>query len=124
MIPHHKSCGKLIAKAGLTEIKTILGWVIDLCCFALAMREGRFLRPSHERLAQSTVSSAVSHVCTTFRKNNRPNPTKDDDLQSNFLLQRLYRAFKNKDPKEKEYKSPNSKLPSSREASQRHPTTS
>jgi hypothetical protein len=60
-----------------------------MCCFALALREGRFSRPSHERLAQSTVSSAVSHICTTFREKNRPNPTKDDDLQSNFLLQTI-----------------------------------
>jgi hypothetical protein len=75
-----------------------------MCCFALALREGRFSKPPHERLASSTVSGAVSYVCTTFRENSRPNPTKDEDLQSSFLLQRLYRAFKNKDPKEKQQK--------------------
>jgi hypothetical protein len=61
MIPHHKSCGKLIAKAGLTEIKTILGWVIDLCCFVLALREGRFQdRLMNDWLrAQSAVPSRM-----------------------------------------------------------------
>ena len=66
----------------------------------MALREGRFSRPPHGRLAHGTVSGAVSYVCATFRENNRPNHTKEDDLQSSFLLQRLYRAFKNKDPKE------------------------
>ena len=75
-----------------------------MCCFALALREGRFSKPPFGRLANGTVSSAVSHVCATFRENSRSNPTKDDDLQSSFLLQRLYRAFKNKDPKEKQQK--------------------
>jgi hypothetical protein len=57
----------------------------------------------YERLANSTVSGAVSY-CATFREKNRLNPTKDEDLQSSFLLQRLYQAFKIKDPKEKQQK--------------------
>ena len=64
-----------------SKIKTILGWVIDLYCFALALREGRFSKPPHERLAHSTVNSALLHnVCATFRENGQSNPTKDDDL--------------------------------------------
>ena len=73
-----------------------------MCCVALALREGQFSRPPHGRLAHSTVSGAVSYVCAPFRENNRLNPAKEKDLQSSFLLQRLYRAFKNKDSKEKQ----------------------
>ena len=75
-----------------------------LCCFALAMHHGRYSGQSHDRLAAGTVSNSISNVCLTFRENSRPNPTKDDDLQSSFLLSRLYRAFKNKDPREKQQK--------------------
>jgi hypothetical protein len=41
----------------------------------------------------------------TFRENGRPNPTnKDDNRQLSFVLQRIFRAFRNKDPNEKQQK--------------------
>ena len=40
----------------------------------------------------------------TFWENHQPNPTKDNNLQLSFILQRQFRAFKNKDPKEKQQK--------------------
>jgi hypothetical protein len=39
----------------LVQHNRFLGGVF-MCCFALALREGRFSRPPHERLAQSTVN--------------------------------------------------------------------
>jgi hypothetical protein len=75
-----------------------------LLCLGFALCVKGDFRPPHERLAQSTVNSAVSNVCASFRENSQPNPTKDNDLQSSFLLQRLYRSFMNADPKEKQQK--------------------
>ena len=66
--------------------------------FAVAVREGRF-SGDYGTLAEGTVRSTVSYVVSTFRENGRCNPTKDDDLELGFLLHRLYRAFKNADPK-------------------------
>jgi hypothetical protein len=43
-------------------------------------------------------------VASTFRDSDRPNPTKDDDGELGRLLSRLYRAFRNKDPAEKQQK--------------------
>jgi hypothetical protein len=68
------------------------------------MREGRYLGPVYEVLAEGTIRSAVSYVASTFRDNDRSNPTKDDDGELGRLLSRLYRAFKKKDPKEKQQK--------------------
>jgi hypothetical protein len=70
----------------------------------MALREGRFLGPSHNTLAVGTIQNSISDVCATFRENGRPNPTKDDDLQLSFLLHRQFRAYKNADPKEKQQK--------------------
>ena len=66
--------------------------------FAMAMREGRF-SGDYGQLAEGTVRSAISYVVSTFRENGRPNPTKDEDMELGWLLHRLYRAFKNDDPK-------------------------
>jgi len=70
----------------------------------MAMRQGRFSGPSPDRLAKGTISNTISNVCSTFREKGRPNPSKDKDLQPSFLLSRLYRAFKNKDPNEVQQK--------------------
>jgi hypothetical protein len=64
------------------------------------MRERRYSGPAYEVLAEGTIRSAVSYVASTFRDNDRSNPTKDDDGELGRLLSRLYRAFKKKDPKE------------------------
>jgi hypothetical protein len=72
--------------------------------FALALWEGWFSGPAYDRLVESTISGTVSYVCATFRENGFPNPSLDDDARTGFLLQRLYRGFKNADPAEKHQK--------------------
>jgi len=71
----------------------------------MAMRQGRFSKSSHDRLAKGTISNTILNVCLTFREKGWPNPSKEKDLQPSFLLSRLYRAFKNKDPNEVQQKS-------------------
>ena len=66
--------------------------------FAMALREGQF-SGDYGTLAESTVHSSVSSVVSTFRENGRSNPTKDEDMELGWILHRLYRAFKNEDPK-------------------------
>jgi len=73
--------------------------------FSVALREGRFSRSAHETLAESTIRGAVSYVASTFRDNDRPNPTRDADGELGRLLSRLWRAFRAKDPAEKQQKS-------------------
>jgi len=66
--------------------------------FALALRDARFSPDRYASLAETTVRGAISYVSQTFRENDRPNPTKDEDNELGRLLSRLYRAFKNSDP--------------------------
>jgi hypothetical protein len=68
------------------------------------MRQARFSRPSHDRLVEGTIKNTISNVCSTFRENGWPNPTKDEDGQPSFLLSRLYRAFRNEDPNQRQQK--------------------
>ena len=69
--------------------------------FALAVREARFLRSTHDPLVASTVSGTIQYLCSTFRENGYPNPTLDEDGQFAFILQRELRLFKNLDPPDK-----------------------
>ena len=71
---------------------------------AMAMREGRVSRQSHGPLPESTIRGAISHVSSSFRDNDRPNPTKDEDSDLGRILSRLFRAFRNKDPNPKQQK--------------------
>ena len=66
--------------------------------FAMALRHGRFSRQHYDTLAESTVRGALSYVASTFRENDRPNPTRDEDGELGRLLSRLYRGFRNTDP--------------------------
>jgi hypothetical protein len=66
--------------------------------FAMALREGRF-SGDYGTLAEGTVRSSISYVVSTFRESGRTNPTKDEDMELGWILHRLYRAFKNEDPK-------------------------
>ena len=66
--------------------------------FAMAMRGARFSGPAYDTLTEGTIRSAVSYVASTFSKNDRPNPTKNDDGELGRLLSRQYRAFINDDP--------------------------
>ncbi len=75
-----------------------------LGAFAMAVREGRFLRDCHKVLVEGTVRGAVSHVVQTFRASGRQNPTKDDDRELSILLSRQYQTYKNKDPQQKQQK--------------------
>jgi hypothetical protein len=43
-------------------------------------------------------------VVQTFRDNDRPNPSKDKDGELGRFLSRLFRAFKNEDPKRRQQK--------------------
>jgi len=70
----------------------------------MAMRQARFSGPSYDKLAEGTIRNSTSDVCSTFRENGRPNPTKDYDRQLSFVLQQLFRAFRNEDPNEKQQK--------------------
>jgi hypothetical protein len=70
----------------------------------MAVREARFSRASHERLAAGTVKDTVQYVCATFRENGYPNPSIDNDSLPAYILQREFRSFKNTDPEEKHQK--------------------
>jgi hypothetical protein len=75
-----------------------------LGAFAMALRQGRFSPKSHDTLAESTIRGTIAHVAQTYRENDRPNPTKDKDGELGRFLSRLFRAFKNEDPKKKQQK--------------------
>ena len=64
----------------------------------MALREGRFSGPSYDSLVEGTIRSAISYVCSEFRENGRPNPTRDEDGDLGRLLSRIFRAFRNQDP--------------------------
>ena len=70
----------------------------------MALREGEFSGKAHDTLAEGTIRSAVGYVAQTFREYEHPNPTKDEDGELGRLLSRLFRAFRNKDPKAKQQK--------------------
>ena len=70
----------------------------------MALRQGQYSGKAHDTLASGTIQNTISDVSLTFRENGQPNPTKDKDLQLSFMLQRLFRVVKNKDPKEKQQK--------------------
>ncbi len=69
-----------------------------------AMREARTSGPSYDQLAHGSVTTAISHVCQTFREHGRPNPSLDNDRKPGFLLQWELRSFKKADPAEKHQK--------------------
>jgi hypothetical protein len=72
--------------------------------FALALREGRFSGPAHDKLVESTISGTIQYVCATFIENGFPNPSFDKDARSGFILLGLYCAFHKADPAEKHQK--------------------
>jgi hypothetical protein len=66
--------------------------------FVMAMCKGQFLG-DYGTLAEGTVRSAILYVVLTFRENRRTNPNKEEDMELGWILHRLFRAFKNEDPK-------------------------
>ena len=70
----------------------------------MAVREGEFSGPAYDTLAEGTVRGTISYVSQTFRENDKPNPTRDEDGELGRLLSRQYRAFKNSDPNPEQQK--------------------
>ena len=66
--------------------------------FAMALRQGRFSSDAYETLAEGTIRGTISYVALSFRKNDRPNRTKDKGGELGRLLSRLFRALKKGDP--------------------------
>jgi len=64
----------------------------------MALRRGRFSGPAYDTLAEGTIRNSVSFLASSFRENDRPNPTRDEDGELGRLLSRLFRGFKNEDP--------------------------
>ena len=58
----------------------------------MALHEERFLVPSHGTLVESTIRGAILYVSQTFRENDRPNSTKDEDGELGIVLSRHYKA--------------------------------
>ena len=80
--------------------------IIMLGAFAMAVREGGFLQDCYKVLVEGTVRGAVSHVVQAFRAAGRQNPTKDEDRELIFLFSQQFRAYKTKDPIQKQQKGP------------------
>jgi hypothetical protein len=73
--------------------------------FATAVWEGQFSSNAFKTLAAGTVRNTILSVCSTFKEQGQPNPSKDKDLQSScFLLQQQFRLYVNDDPKQKQQK--------------------
>ena len=51
-------------------------------------------------MASGSIKSTINNVVASFRREGRPNPTRDGDGQLAWILSRQYRAYKNFDPKE------------------------
>ncbi len=60
--------------------------IIMLGAFAMAVREGQFLRDCHEVLVERKVCGTIAHVVQAFWAAIRQNPTKDDDIELSILL--------------------------------------
>jgi hypothetical protein len=69
--------------------------------FTMALQQGR---PAYDTLALGTIQNTILDISLAFQEKGRSNPTKDNNLQLSFILQCQFRAFKNKDPKEKQQK--------------------
>ena len=67
----------------------------------MALREGIFSGPSHGTLVESTIRGAILYVLQTFRENDRPNTTMDEDSELGIVLSRQYRSYKKSDPNPK-----------------------
>ncbi len=68
--------------------------------FAVAIREGRFLRPGDGPLAKKSVEGTVNAVAATFQENGQEDPHRDAERHVGQLLQRQLRSYAKDDPKE------------------------
>jgi len=78
--------------------------IVLLGAFAMAVRRERFSDSLFNTLAEGTVRGTISNVVQTFQSTGRQNPTKDVDNELSILLSRLFRAFRNDNPNEKQHK--------------------
>jgi hypothetical protein len=72
--------------------------------FAMAVRQGQFLRQGDGPLAKSTVSNTINAVAAAFKDNGQEDPHKDAERNVSRLLQWQLRSYKKDDPKEKQQK--------------------
>ncbi len=68
--------------------------------FAMAIREGRFLRPGDGPLAKKSVEGTVNAVAATFQGNRQEDPHRDAERLVGRLLQQQLRSYAKVDPKE------------------------
>jgi hypothetical protein len=68
--------------------------------FAMAIHEGRFLRPGDGPLAKKSVEGTINAVAATFRENGQEDPHRDPERHVGQLLQRQLRLYANDNPKE------------------------
>lgn len=54
--------------------------------FVVALRDDRFLRPTHDSLDESTIRNTISFVTSTFREHDRRNPTKRQRWQAQLTF--------------------------------------
>ena len=85
-----------------TDSLSKLERILLLGAFSMAVRSGRFADLRFNTLAEGTVRGTISNVVQTFQLMGRQNPTKYADNELSILLSRQFRAFRNKEPKEKE----------------------
>jgi hypothetical protein len=72
--------------------------------FAVAVREGQFLRPGDGPLAKKSVANTINAVAATFRENGQEDPHRDAECNVGRLLQWQLRSYAENDPKEKQQK--------------------
>jgi hypothetical protein len=72
--------------------------------FAVAMREGRFSRPTDGPPAKKSVEGTVNAVAATLRENGREDTHRDAERNVGRLLQWQLRSYTKNDPKEKQQK--------------------
>ncbi len=68
--------------------------------FAVAIREGRFLRPGDGPQAKKSVEGSVNAVAVTFQENGQEDPHRDAERYVGQLLQRQLRLYTKDDSKE------------------------
>eukprot|EP00957_Ditylum_brightwellii_P053888 4082890-Ditylum_brightwellii.AAC.1 len=79
-------------------------WIQILRAFAVAVHCRRFSGQAHDILAEGTVRGTISYVTQTFRDNDRPNLTKDEDGKFGRLLHHQFRAFRTEGPNQVQQK--------------------
>ena len=95
-----QECLPSIGVEGDDLLETFDDWnrQIICICFAQAVRNAEFNQRRIKVLAAGTVIDSLSYVAQAFRSVNRPDPTLDTDGARCFMLQQIYRGYKNIDP--------------------------